>query len=173
MGNELRKSNPRKPPTRERVQELLAYDPLTGVLRWKVKRGSRAAGQVAGTINADGYLIINIDGHGYRASQIAWLSATGDWHPFLDHRNRQTDDNRLANLRPATRAQNGWNRRAKLNKRYSDHKGVSFDRSRGKWTAQISADHQVENLGRFDSEEQAISAYRAAAVKKHGEFVHF
>lgn len=93
-------------------------------------------------------------------------------HAFLctgevvDHRNGNGLDNRRKNLRPATCQQNSWN--ARISKRNSSgFKGVNYDIRRGKWMARISD----RFLGRFDTAEEAGAAYRAEAIRCHGEFV--
>lgn len=42
-------------------------------------------------------------------------------------------------------------------------RGVSFDSASGKWVAKISYDNRRKNLGRFDTQEEASTAYRQAA----------
>ncbi len=85
-----------------------------------------------------------------------------------DHKNRNRLDNRRQNLRPCTNAQNTQNR-SKF-RGTSQFKGVTFDRSRNRWRAQISASGQTVYIGKFKEELPAAIAYDAAAVKYHGEF---
>lgn len=90
----------------------------------------------------------------------------------VDHINQDTLDNRSANLRIATRSQNGANRgpdRRKLGTS-SLHKGVSWDRTRQKWAAYIHVDGKTKGLGRFAEEADAALAYNAAAIEAWGEF---
>lgn len=174
MGNELRKSRVRQPPTQERLAELFHVDTASGGVTFRVKRGSRAAGQRAGMLNDSGYRIIYVDGHGYRAHQLVWLSATGEWpETDLDHKNGARDDNRIDNLRLATRGQNSANSQRRRRETLSRFKGVSFDKTRGKWVAQIRSSGKVYNLGRFESEEAAAAAYQKAAIELFGEFARF
>jgi len=78
-------------------------------------------------------------------------------------------DNRIENLRPATKAENGWNRGKNKNNK-SGFKGVTFDACRGKWKASIGVHGKVKQLGRFSSPEAASSAYEIAAQKFCGQF---
>ncbi len=69
-----------RPLTRERLLEVLSYDPLTGIFRWRVCLSRRNhIGDQAGTIGEDGYRIIQIDGWHYKASRLAWLYHRGRW----------------------------------------------------------------------------------------------
>jgi hypothetical protein len=87
----------------------------------------------------------------------------------VDHRFGNTLDNRRANLRLATKAQNMQNRR-KRKDTSSQFIGVSFDKNYKKWVSQIVYQRKRKWLGRFDDEINAAKAYDEAAKKHHGEF---
>lgn len=91
-------------------------------------------------------------------------------HPMLDHINGDRLDARLSNLRPATRAQNQWNRGKQPGARWSQHKGVTFNPKKGLWRATIIANRRKHYLGYFRTEAGAARAYREAARELHGEF---
>lgn len=86
---------------------------------------------------------------------------TGDGR-LGDHINGDGLDNRRANLRVATPAQNAWNMRAARSR--SGFKGVHF--RRGKYIAICNKDR----VGIFSTAEEAARAYDLAAVAKWGEF---
>lgn len=90
----------------------------------------------------------------------------------VDHANGDPLDNRAANLRIATASENGANRGPDRRRagRTSRFKGVSLDRSRGKWMAWIHVNGKTRSLGRFAEEEDAARAYNAAALEAWGEF---
>lgn len=88
----------------------------------------------------------------------------------IDHRNGNGLDVRKANLRKATRQQNAANRvKGSFENVTSEFKGV-YQRSPGRWVAQITVNNANRHLGSFASEEDAARCYDAAAVEAFGEF---
>jgi hypothetical protein len=90
---------------------------------------------------------------------------------LVDHRNGNGLDNRRANLRPATLAQNAQNN-APMRGKASPYKGVALiaRRKSRPWLAQIKKDRKYFYLGYFGSQEDAARAYDAAAQRLFGEF---
>ena len=104
------------------------------------------------------------------AHRIAWAIVHGRWpEHFLDHINRVRTDNRLANLREATNAENLRNRSVVRNNE-SGTKGVRMDKRSKRWQARIKIGGTSISLGAFASRDEAAAAYTAAAKKYHGEF---
>lgn len=160
---------------RELWASLLHYDPDTGVFVWKPRANVqpvwnvRHAGKEAGTVHR-GYRFLHCHGRRVLAHRIAWLLHYGEM-PLgeLDHINRNRLDNRIANLRPATRAQNQQNqRRPKLSA--SGFRGV--ERHHSKWHARITANGVKHHVGSFATAEEAAAAYWEAARRLHGEFAY-
>jgi hypothetical protein len=73
-----------------------------------------------------------------------------------DHINGDRLDNRRMNLRIVTVAQNNQNLPAKGG--YSQHRGVTWVRKTGKWTAQVMVGYRNHNLGSFETEQEAARA---------------
>ncbi|WP_104719980.1 HNH endonuclease [Pseudomonas syringae group genomosp. 3] len=92
----------------------------------------------------------------------------------VDHINGDGMDNRRANLRICSQAENLRNRKIHSNNKCGI-KGVSYDPSSSirPWRAKINVDRRRISLGRFACVEDAQEAYRTAAKKYHGEFACF
>jgi len=154
--------------TPHRVRELFEYDPETGELIRRVSRGRSPQGAIAGCLDRDGYLLLKIDGLNYKAHRVAWLYAHGAWPADqLDHINGKRSDNRIANLRLASHAENSRNRYRSRNNT-SGYKGVDFNR--GRWRALIGTGGKNLHLGYFSSAAEAHAAYCRAAQELFGEF---
>jgi len=126
----------------ERRRELLHYDMETGVITWRVRSNSRVtAGDVAGYIRSNGYIAIQIDGRLYFAHRLAWFFVMGEWPKNqIDHIDGKKTNNRFANLREATNAENGQNqRKAQSDNKSSGLLGVSWHNPSGNWRARISS----------------------------------
>ncbi|WP_424138634.1 HNH endonuclease [Roseomonas chloroacetimidivorans] len=158
-------------PPVDRLRSRLAYCPTTGVLRWRHTRpGPKSRSDDAGCVKPDGYRYVRFEGGNYLAHRLIWLMMTGD-EPgrFIDHINGEPSDNRWANLRLASHAENMRNSRMQRNNT-SGFKGVRYDRARQRWIAEIKKDGRTIRLGRFGTAEAAGAARAAAAAELHGEF---
>jgi hypothetical protein len=151
------------------VKKVLSYDPETGILRWKVNKGPRArAGAIAGTPDGKGYIQVKVDYKLRRAHRIAWAITHGEWPKAeIDHINGVRDDNRLANLREATSAENKQNTRTPRSHGKAGLLGVSWDAKRGAWHARIAVGGMQKSIGRFKTAEAAHAAYLEAKRVYH------
>jgi hypothetical protein len=157
--------------TAEQLRELLDYDPNTGEFVWRVATTNCVkAGQRAGSVAALGYVHIGLVGKTFRAHRLAWLYIHGEWPAKdLDHINGDKRDNRIANLRLATRPQNCANMGPhKGNK--SGVKGVSWCTRDKRWIAGIRINGKRKHLGSFSSIADAAAVYERAASERFGEF---
>lgn len=89
----------------------------------------------------------------------------------VDHINGNSIDNRKSNLRTCSIAENSRNANRPVNNT-SGYKGVYWDKSKNKWTAQIKFEKATIPLGRYHDIIEAAKAYNAAAIKYHGEFAN-
>jgi len=86
-----------------------------------------------------------------------------------DHINGDRADNRIVNLRLATRAENQRNKRMS-SRNQTGYKGVHWRTKNQKWTAIINDRGKNVFLGYFDDPKSAHAAYCDAAKRFHGEF---
>jgi len=158
--------------TRNELMSWLRYEPETGLFYWRAAPARRCSvGAEAGHKNGQGYREIELRGKVYQAHRIAWLFETGEWPEFeVDHKNGVRDDNRIDNLRAATKSQNQHNRKQWSRPKSSKFKGVSWHKASQKWLANIQHENKRIHLGLFDTEIAAHHAYVDAANRPHGEF---
>jgi len=88
----------------------------------------------------------------------------------VDHIDRNTFDDRIENLRLATRAQNMANQGKPKGTYSSEYKGVSWNKRAKKWQAYIKVNGKTIHLGYFIEEFEAAIAYDKAAKEYFGEF---
>jgi len=89
----------------------------------------------------------------------------------IDHINGNTLDNRKKNLRLCNQSENLRNRSKPINNS-SGYKGVSFDKKRGMFRADIRHMYKRHFLGHFHTAQEASNAYVSFAKKVQGEFFH-
>ena len=158
--------------TADELRERLSYDPDTGVFVWLKSAAPYRNGKVAGGASPKGYRSLRIDGKYVLAHRVAWLFVHGEWPDReIDHINGDGTDNRIANLRLATRGQNMMNTGNRRNST-TGFKAVGVIPS-GKYRARIRTNGKRIHLGVFPTAEDAAEAYRRAAIELCGEFARF
>ena len=143
-----------------------------GALYWKIKRSHNAkVGDECGYRSSTGYIIFEYENKCYTAHRVIWQLFNGEIPDGLeiDHIDRDRSNNLVENLRLSTRKENAAN--SSLSKRNtSGFRGVSYDKRRSKFFAQIVFNKQKQFLGYFETAEQASQAYNYSAEKLFGEF---
>jgi hypothetical protein len=151
-------------PPVELLRETFNYDPETGKVTWKVTLSNAAiAGKEAGSLNRTGYRHIKINKTLYKTHRIVWALVYGE-DPIgydIDHINRIKDDNRLVNLRIATRSENMTNVGLRCDNK-SGHTGINWNKNVGKWEARIVIDRVRQTLGYFTDIDDAVAARKEA-----------
>ncbi len=87
----------------------------------------------------------------------------------VDHKSKNTLDNRKGNLRRCTIVENNRNRR-KRRDNTSGYKGVHFRKDTRKYVAYINISGERQGLGLFSDPKDAARAYDEAAKSIHGSF---
>jgi hypothetical protein len=129
------------------------------------------ASQYCWRLNDDGYVTRSERGKTRRLHRELLEAKPGD---LIDHINGDPCDNRRANLRICTHADNMKNRRKFSGARTSKYKGVWFARKQAHtarpWRAHIRIAGKPTYLGSFATDLEAAKAYDAAALEHHGAF---
>ena len=155
--------------TQQRLHEVYSYDTATGEFRRRSTVRRWRVGQIAGAFH-HGYVRINIDREMYYAHRLAWLYVYGKMpDEEIDHINHCRSDNRLDNLRLASRMDNGANLPIKRNNT-SGVSGVSWATREQKWEVHLMRNGVRYNLGQFSDFDQAVAARRAAEQEHFGDF---
>jgi hypothetical protein len=167
-------SNPRPQelPALEVLQQTFFYDPASGLLYRRLKNRLKVTGTRSGP-RLD-RLQTFVSGRLVHVSRVCWTLHYGQ-DPFpheIDHRNRNSLDNCITNLRIAGRGGNVRNT-GKRSTNKSGYKGVYWRADMGTWRAAITIDYKRVSLGYFDTPEQAHAAYCKAALELHGDFANF
>jgi HNH endonuclease len=161
-----------KNPEHQAVLDFFRYDPVDGYLYYKIPNGARrVVGTRAGHVNKQGYRTIRWNRRTLCASWIVWMYHTGEWpKDTMDHINNVRLDDRIENLREATRSQNCMNKKSFWKKPRSGFRGVKILNGRKRFQAVIKAGTGTHYLGTFDTAEEAAKIYDIGARRYHGEF---
>ena len=114
--------------------------------------------------------MIGIDGKTYLAHRLAWFYCFEEWPNMIDHIDCDPTNNRLDNLREATKAQNTYNTNKLLSTNTSGLKGAFYNKSRNHYYSQIIINGVRRYLGSFKTAKEAHEAYIKAAKESHGEY---
>lgn len=132
------------------------------------------AGKIAGTVDTK-YVKVNLTYCGKKvklyAHRIIWTMHNGAIPEGIeiDHRDTNTLNNNVLNLRLATSSNNNENRSLTSNNT-SGVKGVSLHKD--KWLARIGIDGKRVRVGHFDTIEDASLAITVARTNTHQQFAN-
>jgi hypothetical protein len=167
--------------TADALRSILTYDPATGDFFWNDRPATefkndrlykswraRFSGKPAGTTDPHDYGRINIGGRVYFKHQLAWLYIYGEpADDEIDHIDQNRSNNRIENLRLASRSQNASNAGMRKHNKLGV-KGVCMDM--GFYRAQVKVGGKLVYSKRFLTIQEAKEAYDAEIKKHHKEF---
>jgi len=145
------------------------------IFKRKNNRGADKPQRVLGSLNK-GYRWLKVPEPdkcivGYHRA--LWILKHGDIQEgyVVDHINRNTLDNRLENLRLATRSENSMNAKGKHGAKFSKNVYVDYEyKSNRKYRAQVTFDGKIVRVGGYDTKEDAEKMAQALRKFLHKEF---
>lgn len=150
----------------ELFRSYFYYNSETGLLYKQLDRDNSL-----GYKGNAGYLKYSWKQENHRVHRLIWIYMNGDILSDyeIDHRNGNRLDNRISNLRLASRTDNNRNARIRVDNT-SGIKGVSWNKTKDKWGVQISVNREIIRLGFYDTLQEAETVIKEARLKYHGEF---
>ncbi len=160
-------------PTQSEIGELFTYSKNDGSLTWIKPRIPERANLPAGSIKKDGYRYITIKRKLYSAHRLIWILFHGsEPDGIIDHINRIKTDNRIENLRIATKEQNGANAGMYCTNK-TGFKGVHYCKRDKRFIASITFHGKIKRIGGYATAEEASQAYQKASISLNKEFSPF
>lgn len=177
-------------PPAELMRQLFDYDPETGEFLYKERDeqsfsparpaaatferdeawalsawNAQWAGRRAGSVGKIGYRILSVGLKRMPAHRVAWAIFYGEWPKLqIDHIDGDRGNNRIANLRQVSPAENQKNMR-----RYATNtsgvSGVYLHKASGLWHGVLSINRRPVSIGYFKTIDQAAVAMRIARAK--------
>lgn len=154
----------RKLPELTLLQNLLKYDPETGVIIRKTNGVHYTIGSTFGCMcKKTGYLKARINYVLYNVHRIAFYLGTGidPEEKQIDHINGIKNDNRLANLRLCNNVENNSAKKAI---------GTTWHKQSKRWEVRIRHNNKRIRIGMFKDKNDAIKAYKKAKAMLCGSF---
>ncbi len=167
----------------EYLKEILRYNSRTGEFFWKITQGKAKKGFRAGykrrSRTKEGYkgrwywsiYIYDLELHKtfqYQAHRLAWYMFYGE-DPFpynIDHKDKDSLNNKIRNLRKVTTAENNKNK-SKYKNNSTGYPGIYLTYE-GKFRATAYIDGKSVNAGTWETIEDAVKARNDLRGKIHG-----
>ncbi|ELY4601020.1 HNH endonuclease [Cronobacter sakazakii] len=154
------------------IRGFVAYSPSspTGLI-WLKSSGRAKSGDYAGSYNdARGYYYVTIAKKKYLTHRVVWALNHGaiDSSMDVDHKDGNTSNNNIGNLRAATRAENLKNTPLRKDNS-SGVKGLSWHAKSHGWVGRIWNEGKVHR--KFSTSRSAVELWLIEMREKlHGEF---
>jgi hypothetical protein len=150
--------------TQAELHHHFDYDVDQGLLIWKKPTSQRVkVGEAFGAIGTTGYRRGRLNGTSHQHSHLVWIYHNGPFEQgfVIDHVDKNQGNDRISNLRPATRTQNTFNAGAHRDNKLG-LKGV-YEHKPGVYRSSVMINGRVKRLGCFKSPMEAHLTYLEAA----------
>ena len=154
--------------TQELVKELFTYRKDGNLIRRVRTSTCCRVGEVAGSRLNSGYIQMTIKSKKYLLHRLIFLYHHGYLPEVVDHIDGSRFNNRVENLRPATKSQNSSSSKRKPGK--SKYIGVYKPLNSHRYKATITVNKKSIHLGMFDTAEEARDVRREAEKKYFGDY---
>jgi len=163
-------TKPKPLPSQEELHALFEYK--DGKLFWKVSRGRgiKPGDEVKG-IPVKGYKVVRVKYKIYLQHRLIWVMHGNDPVDILDHIDGDRLNNRIENLRAATKSENQWNKKQGRNNT-SGVKGIYWDKKRSRWHGTVRYKGKNHHAGYFQDKEECAKAVKELREKLHGDFTN-
>jgi len=152
--------------TKEELLDLFEYK--DGNLYWKKPRKGTLKNKKAGYLSIK-YIVVMINGKNYMLHRLVFLMFNGYLPELIDHKDGNPLNNRVENLREASKSENSCNAKARSTNS-TNIKNVVFVKEKKKYKVQISKDSKYIFIGYFDNIKLAEVAAIKARQKYHKQF---
>jgi hypothetical protein len=148
---------------------LSAFDYQDGNLIRKIGRAGEV-GQVAGCFHkGSGYIHVKIKAKAYKAHRLVFLYHHGYMPECVDHIDGDKTNNKIENLRAATKEENCRNQKVRSTNK-SGYKGVKWVEHCKKWQVEVCKNYKQLRFGMYEDLELAGLVAIEATELIHGRF---
>ena len=148
---------------------LSAFDYQDGNLIRKIGRAGEV-GQIAGCIHkGNGYVHVKIKAKCFKAHRLIFLYHHGYLPECVDHIDGDKTNNKIENLRAATKEENCRNQKIRSTNK-SGYKGVKWVEHCKKWQVEVCKNYKQLRFGMYEDLELAGLVAIEATELIHGRF---
>jgi hypothetical protein len=154
--------------TLDLINELFYYSD-GNLYRKKTTQKNVQIHKKVGTINAAGYVVVNLHNKVYLVHRLIFWMQHKYLPKYIDHIDGNRSNNQLHNLRAATNQQNICNAKLRKNS-ISGIKNVRWEERLKKWSVRFTVNYKAKHIGVYSELEDAIQAANKARKELHKQF---